>query len=92
MRRGGGRRSRHAAALDWRCSEPLGRACAAPAPPLRPHVQLQEARNRAAQLDRADVYLLSDMHPHRRPVNAMALEGPLGFEARSQHEMYAAVV
>ena len=53
---------------------------------------LQEARNRAVQLDRADVYFLSDMHPHRRPVDAMALEGPLGFEARSQHEMYAAVV
>ena len=83
MRRESGRRSRHAAALEWRCSEPFGRACAAPAPPLRPQMYLQEARNRAVQLDRADVYFLSDMHPHRRPVDAMALEGPLGFEARS---------
>ena len=55
-------------------------------------MHLQEARNRAVQLDLADVYFLSNVHPHRRPVDAMALEGPLGFEARSQHEMYAAVV
>ena len=55
-------------------------------------MQLEEARNRAAHLDRADVYLLGDVHTHRRAVNAIALEGPRGFKARSQHKVYAAVV